>query len=117
MTVDSVPLRLQTFSLGWSSGGPSAESSGLDVGTIELRWSPTCKTNWARLSLLSNVGGGLQEVCATQDSGYRQCKGTAGSFYGTYAGVFYTGMIYSPVLRVRAHVNGGDFSSWSTGWR
>ncbi len=84
------------------------------VATLELRWSPTCKTNWARLSVVDK--NGISKLHVTQDTGYEQSKGTTGWYGDTYAGVFYTPMIYSPYARCRAWVSGGSFKVASTGW-
>lgn len=65
--------------------------------TIELRWSPTCKTEWARIS----AGGwtsGVDSLGVVQPStGYQQW-GVAGS-NATYK---WSKMIYSPVRCVYA---------------
>jgi len=64
---------------------------------IELRWSPSCKTNWARVpaSWGTSYPSSLEAVqCST---GYTQRGVVASS--SDYS---WTRMIYSPVLLVRA---------------
>jgi len=61
---------------------------------VELRWSPTCKTNWARTTWSGDPSSLRALQCAT---GYSQI-GVSGS-NGTYS---WTRMIYSPNLGVSA---------------
>jgi hypothetical protein len=66
---------------------------------VELRWSPTCRSNWARTAWNgSNPGSALRAVqCPTNyTQGY---SGTNGSFW-------WSRMIYSPNLGVSAQWNG-----------
>lgn len=86
-----------------------------DMGTVELRWSQKCKTNWARANVHS--AGPVYKVIAEQDTGYSQVKETAGFQGGTEPGIFYTGMIYSPVHQVFARVEGQRLDSSSTDWK
>lgn len=67
--------------------------------TLELRWSPTCKTNWARVNTNPVWSGPPTPVlravqCST---GYTQAGVVASN--GTF---WWTRQIYSPVLTVRA---------------
>lgn len=65
---------------------------------VEIRWSPTCKTNWARSNTVST------NIKAVQDTGY-----TAG--YSNNNGTnSWSGMIYSPVR----HVQGCIWGGWGT---
>lgn len=84
------------------------------VGTLELRWSPTCKTNWARASMSDSTA--IQSLYVTQETGYQQGHRMAGWWGGSSPGNYYTPMIYSPVLRCRAHTSGGNIKQDSTGW-
>ncbi|WP_158691136.1 DUF2690 domain-containing protein [Streptomyces sp. 351MFTsu5.1] len=71
-----------------------------EVASLQLRWSPTCKTNWARLIVyktgkkLSPQGG----LYAHQETGYEQSRYVPIGTGGTY----WTPMIYSPHKKVRA---------------
>lgn len=61
---------------------------------VELRWSPTCRTNWARTTWSGDAQNALRALqCAT---GYTQ---RYSSTNGTYS---WTKMIYSPSLGVSA---------------
>jgi hypothetical protein len=79
-------------SSGCSADAYTVTSVGYNGGTLEVRWSPTCKTNWARI----NVGwSGYFRI--QQTTGYDQhYSGTNGSFW-------WTKMIYSPTLGCRAN--------------
>lgn len=73
---------------------------------VELRWSPTCKTNWARVGsgYASMNPGALRAIqCAT---GYTQ-SGVVGN-NGTYG---WTRMIYSPRYGVSARWLGAPGST------
>lgn len=71
---------------------------------IELRWSPSCKTNWARW-----VGpASPRALTALQNTGYRQTRILGGG------GSWYTPMIYSPGKAVKAtgcHTTAGCIST------
>lgn len=65
---------------------------------VELRWSPTCKTNWTRVNLPATT------IKAVQSTGYTQYySGNNGSYW-------WSAMIYSPTLCVKAVASG----SWGT---
>jgi hypothetical protein len=63
--------------------------------TLELRWSPTCKTNWARVNANPAASGATLRAVQCK-TGYTQ-SGAANN--GTY---WWTRQIYSPQLTVRA---------------
>lgn len=65
---------------------------------VEVRWSPTCKTNWAR------TNGIRTNIKAVQDTGYTQGYSTNNGSYS------WSKMIYSPVRHVQACIWG----SWGT---
>ena len=69
---------------------------------VDIRWSPTCKTNWARTNIITS------QVKAVQSTGYTQG-------YSSNNGVFaWSKMIYSPVLCVKAVIWGawGVTETW-----
>lgn len=75
------------------------------AASLQLRWSPTCKTNWARLvvyptgnSHAFNYGA----LVAHQDTGYEQSTSTPIVTGTTSSTTFWTPMIYSPVHCVKA---------------
>lgn len=78
------------------------------AGRVDLRWSPTCKTNWARWQQYPTgwcFNCAPLELLAVQDTGYTQKldwfdAGTSPQAGGTY----WTPMIYSPVHKVWAGV-------------
>lgn len=90
---------------GCSVGGYTVASKSFPNGILEIRWSPTCKTNWARMTVYP-IGWKILtpipiQLAAIQDTGYVEWKSySAGSGEGT----FWTNMIYSPVRRVKARV-------------
>jgi Protein of unknown function (DUF2690) len=95
---------------GWTS-------TPINRGKLELRWSPTCKTKWARLNLTSAMK--IRTVTITQDSGYEQDWYPSGRDFwalNTQPGVFYTNMIYSPNLRAYAHLVDADCQLCATEW-
>jgi hypothetical protein len=99
----------------WCSGkDPQATGCAADAYTIaaanyntaslQLRWSPTCKTNWARLVVypmgwsVFNYGS----LWAIQSTGYTQSTNTSMVSRNASAVTFWTPMIYSPRLCVKA---------------
>lgn len=90
----------------------------VDVGTLEVRWSAKCKTNWARLSMFRGAEE-YKGIELRQDSGYSVHYYSGGKVPGTSAGVYWTPMIYSPTRRVFAQID--RVWPWScnrcaTGW-
>lgn len=73
---------------------------------LELRWSPTCKTNWARYQQYPRgwgfMGNVPLELRAVQDTGYTQRLSYGVN--GTGTGTTWTPMIYSPTRWVRAEM-------------
>ncbi len=65
-------------------------------GILELRWSNTCKTNWARIN--SSFTGSLEAQQTQQTTGHKQY------FSRSNVSFAWTKMIYSPTLCVRAQV-------------
>lgn len=61
---------------------------------VNLRWSPTCKTNWAQSNVITS------NIKAVQTGGYTQG-------YSTNNGATsWSKMIYSPTLCVKASISG-----------
>lgn len=99
-----------------SGKDPQATGCGADAQTVafenlegarlELRWSPTCKTNWARYQQYPRgwyMGNAPLELRAVQDTGYTQrlSYGLEPPGNGTTT---WSPMIYSPVHLVRAEL-------------
>lgn len=88
-----------------------------DQYSLQLRWSPKYKANWARIVIYNTNKIAYQPVTlrAKQDTGYQQVY----SF--TFApGTYYTPMIYSPSHKVRAEIYDArydpNFSLVCTSW-
>ncbi|MEV6707416.1 DUF2690 domain-containing protein [Micromonospora wenchangensis] len=87
--------------MGCSADAYTVTSAWTGSYTVELRWSPSCKTNWARIG--AGYGGSLWVV---QTTGYKQSSsGSNGSFR-------WTAMIYSPSLLCRGEA-GSTYTSWA----
>ena len=72
---------------------------------VELRWSPTCKTNWTRANWYPDPSN--TTISAVQcPTGYTQ-RGTSGYANGYY----WTKMIYSPKMGVSARFTGAPGST------
>lgn len=77
----------------------------LESARLDLRWSPTCKTNWARYEQYPRgwyFGEHAIELRAVQDTGYTQRNNN--DVEGLSEGTHWTPMIYSPVRLVKAEV-------------
>lgn len=83
------------------SAGAQLKAEGRIAGTysyVQLFWSPTCQTNWARASWSDDARTALHAVqCAT---GYTQ------GFSNTNGTYYWSKMIYSPRLGVSARWSG-----------
>lgn len=103
----------------WCSGqDPAATGCAADAvtfsavdaynGRLELRWSPTCKTEWGRYTQYPSGSFTTGEeapmaITAVQDTGYEQSLGAPGADAGGVfdTGTYWTPMIYSPVHLVQ----------------
>jgi hypothetical protein len=79
----------------------------LSDGRLDLRWSPTCKTNWARYEQYP-YGSFASEtplaLYAVQDTGYTQKIDWFEQGVVPEPDTYWTSMIYSPVHKVRAEL-------------
>lgn len=87
---------------GCAADGQTVAWLDMSGARLELRWSPTCKTNWARwqqypIGMKSDIP---TELAAVQDTGYTQS--VTFDVNGPGEGTSVTPMIYSPVHAVRA---------------
>lgn len=82
----------------------AADESYATGAYVELRYSPTCKTEWARVPRNNWPGG--DSLGVVQDTGYRQGDSSENESY------VWSKMIYSPVKRCYAwwNDNGWDFA-------
>ena len=85
--------------------------------TIDLRWSPTCKTNWARVYVYPTrtLAGGY--ITARQDTGYivsGQIKSVTS--LTPQSQTVWSPMIYSPVRCVKAGAVLGMAYDWNYTW-
>jgi hypothetical protein len=101
---------------GCNAGAKTFAAKELSGARLELRWSPTCKTEWARWIQYSSGHVGLSadlptELLAVQDTGYTQSasynpngepENQAASSTSNGITTSWTPMIYSPVHLVRA---------------
>src|SRR5690349_11402154 len=91
-------------SSGCSADGVTVASGPL-WGTfntyVELRWSPTCKTNWARIPATYGTSQPQALVAYQCPTGYQQVGVSASN--STWS---WSRMIYSPVKSVKAIWNG-----------
>jgi len=73
-------------------------------GVLEVRWSPTCKTNWTRLTIYpqGRIGTYVNnaQLSAVQDTGYTQSTWIS-AWFGNATYTYWTPMIYSPVHCVK----------------
>lgn len=80
-----------------------------DYMSLQVRWSPTCQTNWARLVVYAtNCCFTYGSLYARQSTGYEQSTTTPLSTGGTY----WTPMIYSPSHCVKA-IFYPQFKTWN----
>ncbi|WP_328442880.1 DUF2690 domain-containing protein [Amycolatopsis sp. NBC_00438] len=92
---------------GCAADAKTVAIEDLSGARLEVRWSPTCKTNWARweqypVGLKSDLALSL---VAIQDTGYSQSASGMDDVNGTRAGTYWSPMIYSPVHKVKAAAN------------
>lgn len=91
---------------GCAADGYTVASKNIRAARLELRWSPRCKTNWARYIQYPRgrySGNVPWELRATQDTGYTQTKSYGGNRVADNTPTW-SPMIYSPTRRVRAEL-------------
>jgi len=102
----------------WCSGqDPQVTGCAADAQTVawedlpgarlEVRWSPTCKTNWARYQQYPRgwyMGNVPVTLRAVQDTGYMQSHVYGENNPPAEGTTTWTPMIYSPVHKVRAEI-------------
>jgi hypothetical protein len=79
-----------------------------EYSSVQLKWSPTCKTNWAKLVVyptgkFHTFNHGL--LTAQQDTGYTQSLTVPMAHDNSEAIIYWTPMIYSPDHCVKAMFN------------
>lgn len=97
--------------------GVDPPSREIEVGWLDLRWSPTCKTNWSRLTLYGSAP--FSEVVVTQDTGYTQSYRTTGWTGRSGVGTYWTNMIYSPHRAAYSSITCSNLPGcpkWRTRW-
>ncbi|NJO81708.1 MAG: DUF2690 domain-containing protein [Blastochloris sp.] len=68
-------------------------SNGSTIGRVDLRWSPSCQTNWSRV--VSYVGGTNMFVMLTDCAGNE----LSGTYYQAYGTSVYGDMRYNTTVR------------------
>ena len=93
---------LDPHATGCDSGSTRSDSQSTPWGTADLRWSPTCRTNWIRINLNQHVDRLDIVVWRTSDgksAPYRNDDAGAGWHWGN--------MIYAPgCARGIVYING-----------
>jgi len=92
---------------GCSQDAYTVASTSNGPDTIELRYSPSCQTNWAR----AWIGSGNPNAVSIrrQDGLYYQTN-------ITYDTLHWSQMVYAPTMTANAKLTWGGGSSWSTGY-
>ncbi|WBB77252.1 DUF2690 domain-containing protein [Micromonospora sp. WMMD882] len=86
--------------MGCSAGAYTVASAWAGSYLVELRWSPSCQTNWARIG-----GSWTGPLWVVQSTGYKH------SYSGSNGSYRWTAMIYSPSLACRAEA-GSTYTAW-----
>ncbi len=89
--------------------GYTVSTASFAQGKVELRYSPTCKSNWAKVTNFTGNGYTFAQIMREDGKSYS---------YDSYSSTVYTNMVYSPVLKAKASGKacGSSCSSASTGW-
>lgn len=102
---------------GCANDAVTVASADLGWGELDLRWSPTCKTNWARIYVYPTKTLGPGYVTAEQSTGYTQ-TGPIGAIasWTPQTETDWSPMIYSPVKCVKAGAVLGVGYIWDYDW-
>lgn len=101
-------------STGCANDAYTTAATNLSGAQLQVRWSPTCRTNWARLVVYPTNGCvSSGNLVARQDTGYIQSKWLGAVIcYVSVTQTWWTPMIYSPVHLVRGEI-GSSTTAWS----
>lgn len=88
---------------GCVNGAYTVQTGVLASAFIELRYSPTCKTNWARVESRGNNGDVYLVLIQRIDGLAYGAKGLVGP-------IAWSNMVYAPIAKARAcvSINGND---------
>jgi len=91
---------------GCANGAQVATHITKSYGTLELRWSPTCKTNWGRFVGTSNIG--IVAVWVIREADGKTCgdqagTGCNGAWYNT-PNTIYSNQLYGCNYRTYAQL-------------
>lgn len=104
---------------GCSAGSYTVTSAPITIGstvygTVELRWSPTCQTNWSRVTVAS--GGSNPNAWWRYADVYRQSPYAYDLFsYNGSGSPVYGNMLYAPGCASASGTIQVGASSWATG--
>lgn len=99
---------------GCAAGAYTATSWGNGSFLLETRYSPACKTNWARLTMYNNGNCSPSgTLSAIQDTGYTRSKYVGSACSASFTQ--WSEMIYSPVRLVRSQF-ATPWGTYSTPW-
>ena|SRR5947209_626897 len=85
---------LNPVSTGCATGAYTVQTAVFSNSYVELRYSPTCKTNWGRVT--SKVGLAFLEIRV------QRVDGLTYTFLGVNFNFAYSVMVYAPQLAARA---------------
>lgn len=106
-------------STGCSADAFTTTSYNNSQFSLQVRWSPTCKTNWTRLTMYSPGFWGCsssgQFYAVQQNTNYTKSKYFA-SYCGDATITKWTPMIYSPVHAVRGKFVDQNNATYWTPW-
>lgn len=106
---------------GCDSGAVTTKVYNTSIASLQVRWSPTCKTNWTRL-IIYPTG----KRCVTMGTIKSIQQGTSYTTTKRHPDVcntysersYWTPMIYSPVKKVKGRYESSDWATVpiETGW-
>lgn len=98
---------------GCDADAYTATVNNYATGSLQVRYSPTCKTNWARIVVYATGVGcaAYGDLYAVQDTGYQQWANVPATCNTYSSTTYWTPMIYSPVHLVR-----GVFYNFGRSW-
>jgi hypothetical protein len=75
---------------------------------LEMRWSPSCQTNWAKATVTGGSSPSYNMAVSLQDTGGNNLPGT---MWGVYGRAVYANMWYAPNQPLKACVWISGFGS------
>lgn len=84
------PIAMGCANDAYTARSQALYRAGEQIGTVEMRWSPSCQTNWARASFIYGATNPTVELWTPNVNGSKvQSYTYTGTTYSVYGNMYY----------------------------